>query len=166
VLSTQGETRVGSAQATTDASGVVAIDFTLPSPLSPGGRVTATATDPAGNTSEFSQTILLKVAPRSGPAAGGASVTLSGQFFVAPASVSFGGQGASNVSVNPPYTITANVPAFDPGTAHVVVARFRRRLRDLRTPSPTSDAAEVQFHDDIVAPVANQVASAASLRRG
>ena len=50
--------------------GVVAIDFTLPSPLAPGGRVAAIATDPAGNTSEFSQTILLKTVPRSGPAGG------------------------------------------------------------------------------------------------
>ena len=48
--------------------GLATIDFPLPSPLVPGQGVTALATDPAGNTSEFSQTILLKTAPRSGPA--------------------------------------------------------------------------------------------------
>ena len=83
-----------------------------PRPSSPGQGVSAIATDPGGNTSEFSQTILLKTTPRSGPAAGGGSVTLSGQLFEAGATVTVGGVAPSNVVVTPPYTITADMPGL------------------------------------------------------
>ncbi len=161
VLSTQGEVRVGSVQKTTDASGVVAIDYTLPSPLSPGGLVTAIATDPSGNTSEFSQTILLKAAPRSGPAAGGGSVTLEGQLLAAGATVSVGGVAASNVVVTPPYSITADMPAFGAGTAHDVVVTNPGGVSGTLRNGYIADFLDVppanQFHDDVVKLVANQV---------
>jgi hypothetical protein len=165
VLSTQGEVQVGSIPATTDASGVVTIDYTLPSPLAPGGRVTAIATDPAGNTSEFSQTILLTAAPRSGPAAGGASVNLNGQLLEAGATVSVGGAAASNVVVTPPYTITANMPAFDAGTAHDVVVTNPGGVSGTLKNGYIADFLDVppenQFHDDVVRLVANQVTAGA-----
>jgi hypothetical protein len=47
-----GQTYVGSAQAATDAAGHAALSFAVLNPLA-GGFVTATATDPDGNTSEF-----------------------------------------------------------------------------------------------------------------
>ncbi len=50
----EGETFLGSAQATTDATCNAAFEVTLPVAVSPGAFITATATDPAGNTSEFS----------------------------------------------------------------------------------------------------------------
>ncbi len=161
VLSTQGEVRVGSTTATTDASGVVAIDYTLPSPIAPGGRVTAIATDPSGNTSEFSQTILLKAVPRSGPAAGGGGVTLLGQLLEAGATVSVGGVAASNVVVTPPYSITADMPAFAAGTAHDVVVTNPGGVSGTLRNGYIADFLDVppanQFHDDVVKLVANQV---------
>ena len=50
----EGQTHLGSTVATTDASGVAAFTASFPVAASPGQAVTATATDSAGNTSEFS----------------------------------------------------------------------------------------------------------------
>ncbi|HZB46314.1 MAG TPA: FG-GAP-like repeat-containing protein, partial [Pyrinomonadaceae bacterium] len=57
----QGTTFLGAADVTTDGSGNASFDVTLPVAVSLGEVVTATATDPAGNTSEFSacQTVAL-----------------------------------------------------------------------------------------------------------
>ena len=60
--------------------------------------MTATATDPDGNTSEFSQRIVLHSAPGSGPPTG-ATVTLSGFHFLTGATVTVGGAPASGVNV-------------------------------------------------------------------
>ncbi len=161
VVSSQGEQLVGSVQATTDASGVVTIDFSLPSPLAPGQSVSAIATDPAGNTSEFAQTILLKTIPRSGPAAGGGSVSLYGQLLEAGATVAVDGIAPSNVVVTPPYMITANMPAFDPGTAHDVVVTNPGGVSGTLRNGYIADFLDVppanQFHDDVVKLVASQV---------
>jgi hypothetical protein len=51
----EGQTFIGSANITTDASCNATIDVTLPVTLQSGHVVTATATDPNNNTSEFSQ---------------------------------------------------------------------------------------------------------------
>ncbi|MGZ5472756.1 MAG: CSLREA domain-containing protein [Thermoanaerobaculia bacterium] len=50
----QGRTLVAAGDVTTDAGGNTAFAFIPASPIPPGRIVTATATDPAGNTSEFS----------------------------------------------------------------------------------------------------------------
>ncbi len=50
----QGEQYLGSAQATTDSGGNASFQATLNARLTGKGVVTATATDPDGNTSEFS----------------------------------------------------------------------------------------------------------------
>jgi hypothetical protein len=160
-LYSEGQEIVGSVQATTDASGVATIDFTLPSPLAPGQGVSALATDPLGNTSEFAQTILLTTSPRSGPAAGGGAVTLSGQLLEAGAAVAVGGVAPSNAVVTPPYTITANMPAFDPGTAHDVVVTNPGGVSGTLRNGYIADFLDVppanQFHDDVVKLVASQV---------
>ncbi len=157
----QGEELVGTIQATTDGAGLATIDFQLPSPLVPGQGVTALATDPAGNTSEFSQTILLKTTPRSGPAAGGGSVTLSGQHLLAGATVDVGGFAPSNVVVTAPYTITADMPAFAPGSVHDVVVTNPGGLTGTLQNGYVADFLDVpsgnQFHDDIVRLVASEV---------
>jgi parallel beta-helix repeat protein len=54
----EGQTYLGSIDATTDADGFVNIHATLPALPAGQLRITATATDPNGNTSEFSQSIL------------------------------------------------------------------------------------------------------------
>ncbi len=51
----EGRDILGSAPVTTDATGNVNFVFQFPNPAGEGGFVTATATDPGGNTSEFSQ---------------------------------------------------------------------------------------------------------------
>jgi IPT/TIG domain len=161
VVDAEGEQLVGSVQATTDATGVVTIDFPLPSPLAPGQGVSALATDPLGNTSEFAQTILLTTSPRSGPAAGGGAVTISGQLLEAGATVAVGGLAPSNAVVTPPYTITANMPAFDPGTAHDVVVTNPGGVSGTLRNGYIADFLDVppanQFHDDVVKLVASRV---------
>ena len=123
--------------------------------------MSAIATDPLGNTSEFAQTILLKTTPRSGPAAGGGSVTLLGQLLEAGATVAVGGIAASNVVVTPPYTITANMPAFDPGSVHDVVVTNPGGVTGTLHNGYVADFVDVppanQFHDDVVKLVASQV---------
>jgi CSLREA domain-containing protein len=52
----EGETPLGTMDVTTDAGGIVGFTATLPSVVS-GGFITATATDPHSNTSEFSRCI-------------------------------------------------------------------------------------------------------------
>src|SRR5206468_8688937 len=74
----QGTTYLGSGQVTTDGAGHAEIDVMLPAATDPGVRVSATATDPAGNTSEFSQRIIFSIDARSGPASGGTPITVSG----------------------------------------------------------------------------------------
>jgi len=157
----EGEELVGSTQTTTDASGLATIDFPMPTPLVPGQSASAIATDPGGNTSEFSQTILLKTTPHSGPAAGGGPVTLSGQLFEAGATVSVGGVPPSNVVVTPPYTITADMPAFPAGSVHDVAVTNPGGVTGTLQNGYVADFLDVPpanlFHDDIVRLVASEV---------
>ena len=62
-----------------------------------------------------------KVAPKSGPAAGGTSVTITGANFSTPATVKFGGTPAADVTVNSSTSITAVSPAETTGTVDVTV---------------------------------------------
>ena len=157
----QGADYVGWTSATTDGAGHADITFPLPSPLLPGQGVSATATDPFGNTSEVSQTILLRVTPRSGAAPGGTSATLSGQAIEAGATVAVGGVAATDVVVTPPYTITATMPAFDPGTYHDVVVTNPGGLQGKLANGWVADFLDVPpenlFHADVVKLVASQV---------
>lgn len=59
----EGKLYLGSSSVTTDGSGNVIFTVTVPVWAPPGSIVTATATDPAGNTSEFASC----VTPTSGP---------------------------------------------------------------------------------------------------
>jgi hypothetical protein len=157
----EGEQIAGTMDVTTNGSGLATFDFPLPSPLVAGQGVTVIATDPAGNTSEFSQSILLKAVPRSGPAAGGGAVTLSGQHLEADATVTVGGAAPSNVVVTPPYTITADMPAFAAGSVHDIVATNPGGLSGTLVNGYVADFLDVPagnlYHDDVVKLVANEV---------
>jgi len=117
----EGETYLGSAQVTTDGAGHADIDVTLSATIEAGQKVSATATDPAGNTSEFSQRIIFSISPASGPAAGGNFFSVSGTDFSNPTTIAIGGADAAGAFVND-HSLTATAPAFEPGTFHDVVA--------------------------------------------
>ncbi len=117
----EGVTYLGSSQVTTDGNGDAPFDVTLPVSTQAGARISATATDPAGNTSEFSQRLAFSVTPTSGPPAGGTGITIKGTDFAAGATVSVGGQAATGVDVTNATTITATTPALAPGIANDVV---------------------------------------------
>ena len=117
----EGMTYLGTADVTTDGSGNTDIDVNLPVALEAGAKVTATATDPEGNTSEFSQRIVLRSTPGSGSPSG-ASITLDGFHFLAGAGVTIGGVPATNVVVTDYNHITATTPNLPPGSLnHVTV---------------------------------------------
>ena len=111
----EGRTYLGSGVATTDASGNAVINVVLPVTLAAGEKVTATATDPEGNTSEFSQRIVVSSSPGSGAPAG-APVTLSGFHFLSGATVTVGGVAATGVAVTNYNQITATTPSLGPGS--------------------------------------------------
>ena len=83
----------------------------LPVAITPGDFVSATATDTNGNTSEFSQRLPFSLFPTSGDAAGGSQITIQGTDFAAGATVTIGGQPASNVNVQSGTLLTAQTPA-------------------------------------------------------
>ena len=117
----EGETYLGAIQVTTDGSGHAAIDVTLAAATEAGARITATATDPAGNTSEFSQRIIfLMLGPRSGPAAGGTPLNIGGTDFADPVTMTIGGTGVATAFVSD-HQLTATSPALDPGTVNDVL---------------------------------------------
>ena len=116
----EGETWLGTTQVTTDGSGHADIDVTFPVATEVGARITATATDPAGNTSEFSQRIVFSMLPASGPAAGGTALTIRGTDFANPSTVTIGGAAVS-ASFTDTTKLTAPSPALAPGTSNDVV---------------------------------------------
>src|SRR5262249_45484543 len=116
----EGRTYLGSGAVTTDGSGNATINVVLPVTLAPGEKVTATATDPQGNTSEFSQRIVVSSAPSSGTPAGVSNVTLTGFHFLAGATATIGGVAATNVAVSDYNHITLTTPNLPPGTLNDV----------------------------------------------
>ncbi len=77
--------------------------------------------------------VVTSVSPRSGPSAGGQTVTISGAGFIGTTTVSFGGTPASSFTVNNGGSITAVTPAHAPGTVDVTVTANGQT-------SPTSSA--------------------------
>ncbi len=59
----EGQEYLGSIYVSTDIAGIAAFQAEFPASLSPGQKVTATATDTQGNTSEFSLALTLSAAP-------------------------------------------------------------------------------------------------------
>jgi IPT/TIG domain/S-layer homology domain len=116
----QGRTYLGTDTVTTNANGDVGIDTLLTGVvLAAGEKVTATATDPDGNTSEFSQRIVVSSSPGSGNPAG-AAITLTGFHFLAGATATVGGVAATNVVVTDYNHITAMTPSLLPGSLNDV----------------------------------------------
>ena len=73
-------------------------------------------------TQRFAQPPTVKKSkPKSGPAAGGTVVTITGTNFTAPATVRFGATAATEATVNSATTITAVAPAGTAGTVDLTV---------------------------------------------
>jgi hypothetical protein len=111
----EGRTYLGSGQVTTDGNGNAAISVILNVALDPGARVTATATDPDGNTSEFSQRMIVHTTPGGGTPAGFEGATLIGFNFLPGATVTVGGVAAPSVTVDDYNNITFTSPSLAPG---------------------------------------------------
>ncbi len=159
----QAETYLGSLQAATDTFGNASFAADVPVVLAPGQPVTATATDPFGNTSEFSQRIVFALEPRSGAASGGATATVSGMAFETGAAVTVDGVPASNVVALDPLTITATMPGFAPGTLHPVTVSVPSGLSNTLPDGWLADFTDVPsanlFHDAVAHLVTNGVAA-------
>jgi parallel beta-helix repeat protein len=113
---------LGTQQVTTDASGDAPFDIVLTDNNSPSHPpISVTATDPNGNTSEFSQNVIYASTPRSGPPAGGVTVAMTGTHFVAGATVTFGGTAGTNVNVIDDTDMTADAPALPAATVNDIV---------------------------------------------
>ncbi len=143
----QGQRPLGAVDAATDASGNAAFVATLGAALGPW--ITATATDPSGNTSEFSACFptpppaAIGMTPTSGPAAGGTPVVILGSNFQAPATVRFGGVAASLVSVPSGGEVDAAAPLLPAGALYDVV------VADPSTLSTTLPAAWLADFNDV-----------------
>jgi hypothetical protein len=116
----EGETYLGSTQVTTDGTGHADIDVTLSAAIQPGQKVSATATDPGGNTSEFSQRIIFSIDQGSGPSSGGAAPQIHGTDLSNPTTATFGGVAAPATFVDD-HTLNTSTPALPPGTVNDVV---------------------------------------------
>ena len=116
----EGKKYLGSTTVTTDGSGNAVINAVVPGSIAAGEKVTATATDPSGNTSEFSQRIVIASNPSSGNPAGAAGVALSGFHFLAGAGVTVGGVAAPSVAVNGYTGMTITTPSLPPGSLNNV----------------------------------------------
>ena len=157
----EGQDYIGSAPVTTDGSGHAVIDVTLPAAVEPGARITATATDPDGNTSEFSPRLIFSVSPGSGAPAGGGNMTIAGMMFEDGATVTVGGQAASNVDVVSATQITATAPALPAGSLNNVVVTNPSAISGTLVNGWVADFADVpggqQFYAQITKLVANAI---------
>jgi hypothetical protein len=155
----QGENYLGSAQVTTDGTGNVAFSVDLPVVLQAGQLVSATATDPAGNTSEVSQSLVFRHNPGYGPPAGTFS-SVVGMLFEAGATVTVGGVPAIGVTVVDPGLINLTAPALSPGSANDIVVTNPGGSSGTRRRgyiASFSDANGIGFDDVIATLVANQI---------
>ena len=117
----QGRTYLGTATHTTDASGHLDFDDTLPIVTEAGARISATATDPNGNTSEISQRIIFSLDTTSGPAAGGTAIHVFGTDFADPTTLTFGGI-STPAAFDSDHQLSTASAALAPGTVNDVVA--------------------------------------------
>ncbi|MGE5144964.1 MAG: beta strand repeat-containing protein, partial [Acidobacteriota bacterium] len=117
----QGATYLGSGPATTDGAGNVTFNVSGLGATVSGDRISVTATDPNGNTSEFSQRLPFSINVPSGPPSGGTALTIHGTNFLAGATVAIGGAAATGVSVTDYNDMDATTSSLTPGTANDLV---------------------------------------------
>ena len=156
----EGQIYLGSSEITTDTGGDAAFDETFPIVTEPGARIAVTATDPAGNTSEFSQRIIFSIGPTSGPSDGGTSIGVSGTDFADPTTMTIGGVAVGVTFLND-HVVNTFSPAFPPGTSHDVVVETPDGTTGTLIKGWVSDFLDVPaahiFHDFVVTLVSNGI---------
>ena len=162
----EGETYIGSSQVSTDGIGTGAFDVTLPVSVEAGARISATATDPNGSTSEFSQRLPFSISPSSGPAATATTFTLSGTDFLDGATVTIGGAAATGVSVDSFNSLSASTPALAAGTVGDVVVTNTDGSRGTLVKGWVSDFLDVPQANSFYAYVTTLVSNAITVGIG
>jgi hypothetical protein len=159
----EGQTYLGNTEVVTDGDGNATFDTFVPMVLPPATPVTATATDPGGTTSEFSQRILFSIAPPGGPSGGASGVALSGMLFVSGDAVTVDGVPASDVVVHSASSITATMPAFPAATLHDVTVTDPSGLAGILQNGWLADFLDVPpsnlFHDFVAQLVESGIAA-------
>ena len=157
----EGTKYLGSGVVTTDGSGTGIVDVTVPIGIAAGEHVSATATDPSGNTSEFSQRLPFSVLPASGDAAGGTAITVSGTDFEAAAAVTIGGASATGVVIGSSTSLTAVTPALPAGSANDLVVTNTDATTGTLVKGWVADFLDVpasqQFHSYVTTLVSNAI---------
>ena len=117
----QGETYLGTTQVTTDAAGNASFNVLLSTPIEAGAPVTATATDAAGNTSEFWNPILFRDNPGVGGPGDNNPQALFGQLFEPGATITVGGTPIAGVVETSTTRRNFVGPSLTPGTVYDIV---------------------------------------------
>ena len=160
----QGASHRASIQVTTDGAGSAGFDVTFDEPQAPNSPpITATATDPDGNTSEFSQNVVYASSPRAGAPAGGTEVTLVGAHFAAGVAVTFGGVAGTGESLVDETEMKVTAPALAAGTVHDIEVTNTDGTSAILRSAWIADFLDVpgghQFHSFIATLVSNGVAA-------
>jgi hypothetical protein len=155
----QGQDLAGTTQVTTDASGNATIDFVLPVVLAAGQPVTAIATSGAGQSSEFSASIVLRAYRASGPS--GVDNTIYGQQFESGSTVTAGGVPMALVNVVNPTTINTQMPTLPPGSVNDITvttpAGLTGTLKNAWVVDFNDEALAGSFADYVASLVANDI---------
>ena len=157
----EGRTYLGSGVATTNEKGEGPFDITVPVGIGPGERVSITATDANGNTSEFSQRMPFSITPASGPSAGGTNVIIDGTDFEEPITVTIGGVPATNVVLVSFNQITATTPALAAGSLNDVAVTNKKGATGTLEKGFVADFLDVpsshQFYNFVTTLVTNAI---------
>jgi hypothetical protein len=155
----EGQDFAGTTQVTTDASGNATINFVLPVVLAAGQPVAAVATSADGQSSEFSESIVLRTYLASGPP--GADNTIYGQLFESGSTVTAGGVPMAFINVVSPTRINTQMPTLPPGSVNDITVTTPSGLSGTLKNAwvaDFNDEGNAGFFSDLVATlVANQI---------
>jgi IPT/TIG domain/S-layer homology domain len=171
----EGFRYLGTHTLTTDVGGNATFSVSFMEPGFPDPVVAATATarvvlnaslggtTETFQTSEFSQRLPFSISPASGAAAGGEPVTIHGTNFEPASAVTIGGVTPPNLVIADDTNITADSPAFPPGSANDIVVTNPDGTHGTLARGWIADFLDVPpghpFHDYVLALVRNSIAS-------